>query len=207
MFFPCFECGTRLDPIFYFHYLDKEINIFPKLKKMKNLNQTCARCKADAMDKKLCEECMKFFDNEEMSKSKLCKECSLSNEGERDHDLLAKLDRKIRFCDSCNKPEPSKKCSRCTRAYYCNRECQVSHWKEHKATCNQQVKILENLEEKKGGSIQCSLCDVKKIKQHFSQTKLNENNTNNNDQAKILITKIISNIFKRCQKNEFFLKI
>ncbi|GMI34548.1 hypothetical protein TeGR_g369 [Tetraparma gracilis] len=28
-----------------------------------------------------------------------------------------------------------KKCSKCDRAHYCGRECQVAHWKAHKAEC------------------------------------------------------------------------
>jgi len=38
-------------------------------------------------------------------------------------------------CDCCGKPGPTKNCSRCLSSYYCNRECQLKHWKEHKQQC------------------------------------------------------------------------
>ena len=45
------------------------------------------------------------------------------------------IDRSHIECDCCGKPGPTKNCSRCLSYYYCNRECQVSHWKEHKQHC------------------------------------------------------------------------
>ena len=38
-------------------------------------------------------------------------------------------------CGSCNNPNSKLKCSKCKLIYYCNRECQVKHWKEHKLIC------------------------------------------------------------------------
>ena len=98
-----------------------------------------------------------------------CKECSLSIDGEREIDLKSKLQKSIRNCDACSKESPSKKCSRCRNTYYCDRECQISHWQVHKKECNQQVKILETIEEKEKNSILCNLCEEKKIKQYFSK--------------------------------------
>ena len=40
-------------------------------------------------------------------------------------------------CDECGAPSPQKKCANCLSYYYCSRECQVSHWRSHKATCSQ----------------------------------------------------------------------
>jgi len=37
-------------------------------------------------------------------------------------------------CGNCQK-EASKRCSKCKQEFYCTRECQVQHWKEHKKVC------------------------------------------------------------------------
>ncbi|XP_058493514.1 zinc finger MYND domain-containing protein 10-like [Solea solea] len=37
-------------------------------------------------------------------------------------------------CGSCGK-EASKRCSRCQGEWYCDRECQVKHWPEHREQC------------------------------------------------------------------------
>jgi TPR repeat protein len=47
------------------------------------------------------------------------------------------------FCSYCNKPEPTNtkfnKCKGCRSVSYCNRECQIKHWKTkpngHKKQC------------------------------------------------------------------------
>jgi len=46
------------------------------------------------------------------------------------------IDRSHIECDWCGKPGPTKNCSRCSSYYYCNRGCQVNHWKEHKEFCS-----------------------------------------------------------------------
>ena len=39
-------------------------------------------------------------------------------------------------CDYCGKYSPStKKCTRCKKAQYCNRECQTKHWPVHSKSC------------------------------------------------------------------------
>lgn len=38
-------------------------------------------------------------------------------------------------CSLCGK-EATKRCSRCRSEWYCGRECQVKHWKKHKAGCD-----------------------------------------------------------------------
>lgn len=44
-------------------------------------------------------------------------------------------------CANCKKgtavSKSLKKCSRCKNTYYCSRDCQRSHWKEHKKICKQ----------------------------------------------------------------------
>jgi len=56
----------------------------------------------------------------------------------------------IRFCASCNKPEPSgdlkhKACSRCKKIWYCGGICQRNHWKEHKKSCGEQLEGSSSL--------------------------------------------------------------
>ena len=46
-------------------------------------------------------------------------------------------------CDACGAPSPQKKCAKCLSFYYCNRECQVSHWLSHKEKCSRLKKIYE----------------------------------------------------------------
>ena len=45
------------------------------------------------------------------------------------------IDRSHIECDCCGKPGPTKNCSRCLSYYYCNRQCQLNHWKNHKEQC------------------------------------------------------------------------
>jgi hypothetical protein len=45
------------------------------------------------------------------------------------------IDRSHIECDCCGKPGPTKNCSRCLSYYYCNRQCQMTHWKNHKQQC------------------------------------------------------------------------
>ena len=42
-------------------------------------------------------------------------------------------------CGKCQK-EAFKRCSKCKSIWYCSRECQVSHWPEHKEGCNKKSK-------------------------------------------------------------------
>ena len=60
------------------------------------------------------------------------------------------------FCSYCNKPEPTNKkfnrCKRCRSVFYCNRECQIKHWKTkpngHKKQCKK-LKALKALKKNK----------------------------------------------------------
>jgi ankyrin repeat protein len=46
--------------------------------------------------------------------------------------------KKRRRCEQCDKTTSAKlqKCSACRKVYYCNCECQVAHWLQHKPVCN-----------------------------------------------------------------------
>lgn len=53
----------------------------------------------------------------------------------------------LSYCVHCKKrldKDGNRYCSKCKRACYCSRECQVSNWKEHKIRC----KLLANGTEK-----------------------------------------------------------
>jgi len=60
------------------------------------------------------------------------------------------------FCSYCNKPEPTKTkfdiCKRCRSVAYCNRECQIKHWKAkpsgHKKQCKKLAVAFKNIKEK-----------------------------------------------------------
>lgn len=43
-------------------------------------------------------------------------------------------------CCQCGKSSADSKCSRCGEASYCNRECQVGHWRTHKKSCGSAMK-------------------------------------------------------------------
>jgi hypothetical protein len=54
---------------------------------------------------------------------------------------------KTACCDACGKAGASKKCSQCSRAQYCDRECQHAHWKAgHKRECK--TPAPKNMEQK-----------------------------------------------------------
>ncbi len=46
------------------------------------------------------------------------------------------MERKCAACDTRIPPGKSKsQCSECKLVYYCNKECQNAHWKQHRACC------------------------------------------------------------------------
>lgn len=49
-----------------------------------------------------------------------------------------------KVCAECTNDSASRFCSCCQVTVYCNRECQIKHWKKHKAVCRQLCKRREN---------------------------------------------------------------
>jgi len=43
--------------------------------------------------------------------------------------------RKFDVCASCGKSNAKQQCTGCMKTRYCSRECQMSHWSEHKEEC------------------------------------------------------------------------
>ena len=39
------------------------------------------------------------------------------------------------ICDNCSKTTARRRCGRCKSVYYCDRQCQTTHWKKHKKIC------------------------------------------------------------------------
>lgn len=52
-----------------------------------------------------------------------------------DTDVLTNLLPEKSKCVKCGQ-EANKRCSRCKTEWYCRRECQVAHWREHRYTCD-----------------------------------------------------------------------
>ena len=50
------------------------------------------------------------------------------------HKVVVKKEKIQRKCNNCNK-KAIKKCSGCLKVRYCNEQCQLSDWKEHKINC------------------------------------------------------------------------
>lgn len=58
------------------------------------------------------------------------------------------LERDKQFCELCGKMENLLKCGRCRNSFYCSKEHQKQHWKEHKLTCKEADRAIQNLKHK-----------------------------------------------------------
>lgn len=56
---------------------------------------------------------------------------------------------KLRKCANCSKQNSCKICS-CQSVYYCDRECQIKHWKVHKENHHKTIKQNESFEKELG---------------------------------------------------------
>ena len=70
-------------------------------------------------------------------------------EDSKDVDEELIIDRSHIDCDCCGKPGPTKSCSRCLSYYYCNRQCQINHWSNHKQYCAFLKRTCDRDKEKK----------------------------------------------------------
>ena len=48
---------------------------------------------------------------------------------------IEELDEDQDICSQCQKTAKTKACTACRAVYYCCKECQKKHWKEHKFQC------------------------------------------------------------------------
>lgn len=51
-------------------------------------------------------------------------------------------------CDNCGTLSPQSCCSSCLSYYYCNRECQLANWKEHRGHCKALKRHREDWKER-----------------------------------------------------------
>ncbi len=68
---------------------------------------------------------------------KLMKECSKDMDEAGIRESLYSI--KARQCEACGALDSPgsalRKCTRCTVVYYCSKDCQKRHWKEHRPRC------------------------------------------------------------------------
>ena len=65
-----------------------------------------------------------------------------------------------RICSNCNAgyginppiSGPAQRCARCKNVWYCDRQCQKSHWREHKKSC-QELHLQRKTEKKEWKSV------------------------------------------------------
>ncbi|KAL4477620.1 hypothetical protein ABPG74_002770 [Tetrahymena malaccensis] len=82
-------------------------------------------------------------------------------------------------CELCKK-EATKRCSQCKTVWYCTRECQVAHWKDHKVSCKKIVKENKEKELRK-----------KEIINDLGKENLPADNLlNNTNEKQVLVTEI-----------------
>lgn len=77
-----------------------------------------------------------------------------------------------------NKDPPLMRCTRCQRALYCSRDCQVAHWKSgHKKECPQlQAKKMEKGAEKATSRCQEVIMSEENLAQVAATTRMVANN-------------------------------
>jgi hypothetical protein len=48
----------------------------------------------------------------------------------------------LKMCANACGKSGNKRCARCQTTFYCSKECQTSHWKEHKQTCKAPENVI-----------------------------------------------------------------
>jgi len=79
-------------------------------------------------------------------------------------------------CSKCKK-EALKRCSKCKSEYYCSRECQVTHWKDHKPACMAKVAQMEKNMQEKENKNSGSAVDIEKKTPFITEIKSEQKNT------------------------------
>ena len=57
--------------------------------------------------------------------------------------LLGTRANPYRVCGFCESADARNKCNKCLLTYYCNKECQRSHWLQHKVDCTEHASTVE----------------------------------------------------------------
>ncbi len=108
----------------------------------------CIFCCTFRLDMKVCTPCyQKYF-----WKYYCSKQCQLNdwpihkNICKKSKKKKRKKRKKLRICLTCNEDNSSnKQCARCYEVYYCSKNHQTIHWKQHKYTCQSKTRFYEHL--------------------------------------------------------------
>ncbi|GFH55173.1 hypothetical protein CTEN210_11649 [Chaetoceros tenuissimus] len=113
-------------------------------------SQTCAKCNIVDLERPLlvCAKCK--------SVGYCSKECQVTDwkkhkvECDNINDMNAPVNMTKHTCVKCHQVDLDKQllvCAKCKYAAYCSKECQVSHWKDHKLHCDFFRNIYRNIDE------------------------------------------------------------